>query len=97
MKGESIVKMNFAAVDAGGNNVQKIEVPAEWAKIALEDDNANNDRPDFIKNIVDVINAQKGDDLPVSTFNHIEDGTFISGTTAFEKRGIAVGNFCSKR
>ncbi len=88
-KGETIVNMNFAAVDAGGNNVQKIEVPAEWAKIKVGADEASK-RPAFIKNIVDVINAQKGDSLPVSTFNGIEDGTFISGTTAFEKRGIAV-------
>ena len=88
-KGETIVNMNFAAVDAGGNNVQKIEVPAEWAKIKVGSDETSK-RPAFIKNIVDVINAQKGDSLPVSTFNGIEDGTFISGTTAFEKRGIAV-------
>jgi len=90
MKGETIVNMNFAAVDAGGNNVQKIEVPAEWAKIKVGADDESSDRPAFIKNIVDVINAQKGDSLPVSTFNGIEDGTFIPGTTAFEKRGIAV-------
>ncbi|HEY3389187.1 MAG TPA: pyruvate:ferredoxin (flavodoxin) oxidoreductase, partial [Prolixibacteraceae bacterium] len=89
-KGETIVNMNFAAVDAGGNNVQKIEVPAEWAKIKVGTDNETNNRPAFIKNIVDVINAQKGDSLPVSTFNGIEDGTFVAGTTAFEKRGIAV-------
>ncbi len=89
-KGETIVNMNFAAVDAGGNNVQKIEVPAEWAKIKVGADDVTSKRPAFIKNIVDVINAQKGDSLPVSTFNGIEDGTFISGTTAFEKRGIAV-------
>ena len=90
MKGETIVNMNFAAVDAGGNNVQKIEIPAEWAKIKVGADDESGNRPAFIKNIVDVINAQKGDYLPVSTFNGIEDGTFISGTTAFEKRGIAV-------
>ena len=90
MKGESIVKMNFAAVDAGGNNVQKITVPADWAKIKVGADDATSTRPAFIKNVVDVINAQKGDDLPVSTFNGREDGTFNAGTTAFEKRGIAV-------
>jgi len=88
-KGEAIVNMNFAAVDAGGNNVVKIEVPAAWAKIKVVADEVSK-RPAFIKNIVDVINSQKGDSLPVSTFNGIEDGTFISGTAAFEKRGIAV-------
>ncbi len=89
-KGESIVNMNFAAVDAGGNNVQKIEVPSDWAKIKVGADDETSKRPAFIKNIVDVINAQKGDTLPVSTFNGREDGTFNAGTTAFEKRGIAV-------
>ena len=90
MKGETIVKMNFAAVDAGGNNVQKIEVPAEWANISLTSEDESGNRPKFIKNVVDVINAQRGDSLPVSTFTGIEDGTFMAGTTAFEKRGIAV-------
>ena len=89
-KGEQIVNMNFAAVDAGGNNVVKIEVPAEWANLTVEADVVDMDRPDFIRRAVDVINAQKGDDLPVSTFKGIEDGTFPAGTTAFEKRGIAV-------
>jgi pyruvate-ferredoxin/flavodoxin oxidoreductase len=89
-KGETIVNMNFAAVDAGGNNVQKIKVPAEWANIKVGEDSLDGDRPEFIKNVVDVVNAQKGDILPVSTFNGIEDGTFMSGTSAFEKRGIAV-------
>ncbi|MDE6451947.1 MAG: 4Fe-4S dicluster domain-containing protein, partial [Odoribacter sp.] len=47
-------------------------------------------RPEFIRNIVDVMNAQKGDNLPVSAFNGYEDGTFPSGTAKYEKRGIAV-------
>jgi pyruvate-ferredoxin/flavodoxin oxidoreductase len=89
-KGESIVKMNYAAVDAGGNNVQKIEVPAEWASLQVEQNGSASDKPEFIKNVVDVMNAQKGDELPVSTFNGIEDGTFFAGTAAYEKRGIAV-------
>jgi pyruvate-ferredoxin/flavodoxin oxidoreductase len=90
MKGETIVNMNFAAVDAGGNNVQKVEVSAEWAHLEASHDDLDDDRPEFIKNVVDVMNAQKGDILPVSTFNGIEDGSFMPGTSAFEKRGIAV-------
>ncbi|MDA3929767.1 MAG: pyruvate:ferredoxin (flavodoxin) oxidoreductase, partial [Prolixibacteraceae bacterium] len=89
-KGENIVNMNFAAVETGGKNVIKIEVPAEWANIKLEEESTVNDRPEFIKNVVDVINAQNGDSLPVSTFVGIEDGTLPAGTTAFEKRGIAI-------
>ena len=88
--GEKIVSMNNAAVEAGGNNVVKIEVPAEWKNLKASNGNEDADRPDYIKNIVDVINAQKGDDLPVSTFLGSEDGTFQSGTAAYEKRGIAV-------
>ncbi len=89
-KGEQIVNMNFAAVDAGGNNVVKVEVPKEWAQLAVEAEEVDMDRPEFIRKAVDVINAQKGDDLPVSIFKGIEDGTLPAGTTAFEKRGIAV-------
>ena len=89
-KGESIVNMNNAAVDAGGKNVIKVEVPAEWASIKLEGETESTNRPDFIKNVVDVINAQKGDSLPVSTFVGYEDGTFPAGTAAYEKRGIAI-------
>jgi pyruvate-ferredoxin/flavodoxin oxidoreductase len=71
--------------------VQKIDVPAEWAKLGANGGATTiGERPDFIRNVVDIINAQKGDDLPVSTFKGIEDGTFPAGTTAFEKRGIAV-------
>ncbi len=90
MKGEQIVNMNFSAVDAGGNNVVKIEVPAAWANLTVDAEIVDEDRPDFIRRAVDVINAQKGDNLPVSIFKGIEDGTFPAGTTAFEKRGIAV-------
>ena len=89
-KGEKIVNMNFAAVDAGGVNVVKVDVPAEWKNIKLEEEVAATDRPEYISKFVDVINAQKGNDLPVSKFLGYEDGTFEQGTSAFEKRGIAV-------
>jgi len=88
--GEKVVNMNYAAVEAGGNNVVKIEVPVEWKKIVISADTDNGDRPEYITKIVDVNNAQKGDDLPVSTFLGSEDGTFQAGTAAFEKRGVAV-------
>ncbi|WP_088654008.1 pyruvate:ferredoxin (flavodoxin) oxidoreductase [Geofilum rhodophaeum] len=87
-KGEAVVKMNHAAIDRGGD-VTKIEIPAEWTKLADEKANGQ-DVPEFIKNIVFPINAQKGDDLPVSAFVGREDGTFPQGTAAYEKRGIAV-------
>jgi len=89
-KGERIVNMNFAAVEAGGKNVVKVEVPVEWKDIKVVGTNGESKRPEYIKNVVDVINNQQGDDLPVSTFKGSEDGTFPLGTAAFEKRGIAV-------
>ena len=66
-KGEDIVNMNYAAVDAGGNAVVKVEVPAEWANIVVKEEEHTADaaRPDFVKKIVDPINALKGDLLPV--------------------------------
>ncbi len=88
-RGEEIVRMNHEAIDRGGN-VTKIEVPAEWAKLEDEVDTSNDNLPDFIKNVVMPINAQQGDDLPVSAFIGREDGTFPAGTTVYEKRGIAV-------
>ena len=90
-KGEHIVNMNYAAVDAGGKNVVKVDVPAEWKDIVVAEEAAvDADRPEYITKVVDVINAQKGDDLPVSTFAGSEDGQFPMGTAAYEKRGIAV-------
>lgn len=87
-KGEDVVRMNHQAVDRGGE-VIKVKVPAEWANLEFEAEEKAL-VPDFIKNIVFPITAQKGDDLPVSAFLGREDGTFPPGTTAYEKRGIAV-------
>ncbi|MDX9771185.1 MAG: pyruvate:ferredoxin (flavodoxin) oxidoreductase [Tenuifilaceae bacterium] len=88
-KGEDIVKMNYAAIDRGGD-VTKVEVPAEWAKLEAEKPHANPNAPDFVNNVVTPINNLNGDDLPVSAFIGREDGTFPAGTTEYEKRGIAV-------
>ncbi|MCW3806321.1 pyruvate:ferredoxin (flavodoxin) oxidoreductase [Plebeiibacterium marinum] len=88
-KGEDIVNMNYKAVENGGA-VTQVEVPAEWANLDGKVAETAKDVPAFIKDIVFPINAQKGDDLPVSAFNGYEDGTFPAGTTAYEKRGIAV-------
>lgn len=91
-KGEAIVNMNYAAVDAGGKegNLIKVDVPAEWKNLPDEMPEHSGERPQFVRQVVDVMNAQKGDDLPVSAFAGIEDGTFPMGTAKFEKRGIAI-------
>jgi pyruvate-ferredoxin/flavodoxin oxidoreductase len=91
-KGEDIVNMNYAAVDAGGNAVEKVEVPAEWAQVEDRgfEHASNASYPEFVRKIVEPINGLKGDQLPVSAFNGREDGTWDNGTAAYEKRGIAV-------
>ena len=90
-KGEHIVNMNYAAVDRGGEYT-KVEIPADWKDITAKFENPNASRlaPDFVKHIADVVNSQAGDTLPVSAFNDYVDGTIPAGTTAYEKRGIAV-------
>jgi pyruvate-ferredoxin/flavodoxin oxidoreductase len=90
-KGENVVNMNYAAVDRGGEYTE-VKVPAEWANITAKFENPNKDRlaPAFVKNIADIVNAQNGDSLPVSAFLEYKDGTMPAGTSAFEKRGVAV-------
>ena len=92
-KGEKIVNMNHAAIDAGLDAIVKIDVPNSW-KDAKEDGKIeeNMNVPDFIKNICEPMNKLEGNKLPVSAFVNADmtDGTFMSGTTAYEKRGIAV-------
>ena len=88
-KGEKIVNMNYAAIDKG-SAVTSVQVPAEWASIKVEKAADNRNVPAFIKEIMEPINSQKGDDLPVSAFKGREDGTFPCGTSQYEKRGIAV-------
>lgn len=87
-KGEDIVNMNYKAVDRGGD-VVKVEVPAEWASIGVANEKANDNVPEFVAKVVRPVNAQAGDDLPVSVFKGREDGTWDQGTTAYEKRGVA--------
>ncbi len=87
-KGEKVINMNYAAVDRGGEYTV-VDVPAEWANLVDENDVIDSNIPDFIKNIVVPVNKQAGDDLPVSVFKGREDGTWIQGTTKYEKRGVA--------
>src|SRR5690554_4780156 len=87
-KGEEVVKMNYAAVDRGGE-VEEVEVPMEWANLEVEPVQ-ESDAPEFIRKVVQPINAQQGYDLPVSVFVGREDGTWETGTSAYEERGVAV-------
>ncbi len=89
-KGEKVVQMNYQAVDKGIDALKKIEVPESWKTAVDAEEQKEEDAPDFIKNIMNPMNAMKGDELPVSAFVGAEDGTFPAGTSAYEKRGIAV-------
>ena len=91
-KGENIVKMNYAAVDRGSDYVE-VEIPESWKNATGRFVHANYSRlaPEFIRNVADVVAAQNGNDLPVSSFaGDMVDGTIPAGTAAYEKRGIAV-------
>ncbi len=88
-KGEEIVKMNYQAIERGGEP-EEVKVPEEWAKIDVKEKKETRDLPEFVANVAEVINHLKGDELPVSAFVGREDGSFPPGTTAYEKRGIAV-------
>ena len=111
-KGDDVVKMNHDAIDAGATAYVKVDVPESW-KNCTEDDltkevsGGRADAVDFVKNIQDKVNAQLGNTIPVSVVKNYVDGTTPSGSSAYEKRGIAVNvpvwnpdnciqcNFCS--
>ena len=95
-KGQDIVEKNWNAIDAGHQNVVKIDIPASWADAADTQmgmaavTSDNKALADYVNNIQIPCNAQQGDKLPVSTFKDMADGEFPQGSAAFEKRGIAV-------
>ena len=90
-KGDEIVNMNYAAVDGAIEALHEVTVPASW-KDAVDKEEAKADVPAFISDIVMPVNAQRGYKLPVSTFvgDDKEAGTFETGTSRYEKRGVAV-------
>lgn len=88
-KGQKIVDMNNGAIDKGLEAVVKVNIPADWAD-AVDDNSVAAELPAFIRDIQNPMNRQEGESLPVSAFKGMEDGTFPSGTAAYEKRGIAI-------
>ena len=95
-KGDKIVQMNYDAIDAGAKQVVEIAVPESWKNAedeGLFTPEVKGGKPevvDFVKNIQAKVNAQEGNTLPVSAFTEYVDGSTPSGTSAYEKRGIAV-------
>ena len=112
-KGEDVVMKNWAAIDAGAKGVVKVEVPESWKSCGDEGldmthaASGRKDVVDFVNNIQTKVSAQEGNTLPVSAFKDYADGSTPSGSSAYEKRGIAVNvptwdpskciqcNFCS--
>ncbi len=88
-KGDKIVKMNHDAVDRGIDSLKQVDIPESWTNVE-DKDKPIKDEPDFVKNIQRPLARLEGDELPTSAFVGMEDGTFPLGTTAYEKRGIAV-------
>ena len=96
-KGDKIVQMNYDAIDAGAKQVVEVAVPESWKSAADEglttphvEEGGRKDVVDFVKNIQAKVNAQEGNTLPVSAFVDYADGSTPSGSSAYEKRGIAV-------
>ena len=89
-KGQAVVDMNNASIDHGINELVEVTIPDSW--LTAQDVPAQDDRPAFIREVVDVMNRQEGDSLPVSTMVKygLEDGTWPAGTSQYEKRGAAV-------
>ncbi len=86
-KGQNVVDMNFAAVDRGGE-YHKLETDPAWKNLENEPQHPTG-VPQFVTDMVNRINGQEGDLIPVSRFADRADGTWPQGTAAFEKRGVA--------
>lgn len=91
-KGEKVVNMNYAAVDKGIAEIKEIKILETWKDAVDGEKEKELEKPDFIKNILEPMNRQEGDSLPVSTFvgEQIVRGEIPSGTSSYEKRGVAI-------
>ena len=88
-KGDAVVQLNYKAIDTGAEGLVEVKVDPAWATLKPEKVKVDKTLPEFVRKIANPINAVKGYDLPVSAFMGYEDGTMISGTTAYEKREIS--------
>ncbi len=94
-KGQAIVDLNYAAIDAGKDALVKVDVPAAWANAgetapAAKATGERAELVDFVNEVVKPVVGMRGDSLPVSAFEKYVDGTFPQGAAAYEKRGVAV-------
>lgn len=88
-KGEQIVQKNHEAVEQGFLQIREVKVQEYWKNFQEKEKN-DKQEPEFVEKIMRPMERAQGDALPVSVFSGMEDGTFPAGTTAYEKRGIAV-------
>ena len=89
-KGQDVVNQNNAAIDEGMHAFVEIPVPEAWSRAVDQTPKNVLPRPEFISSVCDVMNRQEGDDLPVSTFVGMEDGTFPVGTSKYERPAAAI-------
>ena len=87
-KGEKIVNMNYAAIDAGGDGVVKVDIPEAWKTTETGADMVAKSGNKYFDEVLYPIAYLHGDELPVSTFS--PDGVVPTGTTKYEKRGVAI-------
>lgn len=87
-KGQDIVDKNVKGIDGAIGALMEVKVPDSWID-AKEENLPIKEEVKFVKDIQRPMARHEGDDLPVSAFVGMEDGTFPLGTTAYEKRGIA--------
>ncbi len=87
-KGDAVVQMNYDAIDSAASNLIEITVPESWKTATTGAPMAEVADDKYFKETVHPIIALEGDKLPSSAFN--ADGTVPTGTTQFEKRGVAV-------
>ena len=88
-KGDAIVQKNFAAVDASLAHMHEVNVPAEATSTLHTALPVPANAPEFIKKVTGEIIAGRGEELPVSAFADVADGTWPTATTQYEKRRIA--------
>ena len=88
-KGDAIVQKNFEAVDASLEHLHKVDVPAQATSQLTMSAPVPADAPEFVKKLTAEIIADRGNELPVSAFKDVVDGTWPTGTTQYEKRCIA--------
>ena len=89
-KGDAVVEMNYKAIESAAKegNLVKIDVPESWATETTGAEMAKVASNDYFKDVLHPILVLEGDKLPSSTFN--ADGSVPTGTTQYEKRGVAV-------